>query len=199
MARPVPTRAASRSRSYAWPSASRRSAAERRRRGPARRPRRAARRSASGAVSGEVSQSASSRAPIGVTVRSITWSSEPSRLPSRRVRVSSRLRRVISSSARRLAAAVGGQPGDVADRRSSGSRGGRRPGPRRPGPRGRRRRSPKPARVVVPNCSKRALRACSGWKSHDGRDVIARPGWPAERADPGGVEAQSPRSGSRPG
>ena len=47
----------------------------------------------------------------------MTCSSEPSRLPSRSVRVSSRLRRVISSSASVSAAAVGGQPGDVAERR----------------------------------------------------------------------------------
>ena len=132
----------------------------------------------SGRVRGDVSQSASSRAPIGVTVRSMTWSSEPSRLPSRRVRVSSRLRRVISSSASGLGAAVGGQPGDVAERRSSASRGGRPPGPRRPATSMASSSTPKPARVVVPNCSKSVLRACSGWKSHEGRVVIARPGWP---------------------
>ncbi len=33
---------------------------------------------------------------------------------------------------------------------------------------------PKPASVVVPNCSLRTLRACSATKSHDGREVIAR-------------------------
>ena len=82
----------------------------------ARRRRRAARRSRSGAVSGEVSQSASSRAPIGVTVRSMTLRSEPSRLPSRSVRTSSRLRRVISSRASVSAATVRGQPGDVGQR-----------------------------------------------------------------------------------
>ena len=34
---------------------------------------------------------------------------------------------------------------------------------------------PKPASVVVPKWSKRVLRACSGWKSHEGRIVTASP------------------------
>ena len=37
---------------------------------------------------------------------------------------------------------------------------------------------PNPASVVVPKCSKSVLRACSAWKSHDGRVVIAPTGWP---------------------
>ena len=60
-----------------------------------------------GRVKGDVSQSARSRAPMGVQVRSITWSSEPSRLPSRKVRESSRLRLVISSSVRTSARRYG--------------------------------------------------------------------------------------------
>ena len=50
-------------------------------------------------VRGDVSHSDNSRAPIGVAEQSITLSRDPSRLPSRSVRTSSRLRRVISSSA----------------------------------------------------------------------------------------------------
>ena len=50
-------------------------------------------------VSGAVSHSDNCRAPIGVADRSMTDSNEPSRLASRRVRTSSRLRRVISSRA----------------------------------------------------------------------------------------------------
>ena len=87
---------------------------------PARRRRPCRSAISSGEVRGDVSQSASSRAPIGVTVRSITWSSEPSRLPSRRVRVSSRLRRVISSRRQGVGPAIGGEPGDVAERRLLG-------------------------------------------------------------------------------
>ena len=47
--------------------------------------------------SGLATHSASSREPIAVTVRSSTHSSEPSRRPSRMVRVISRLRRLDSS------------------------------------------------------------------------------------------------------
>ena len=49
---------------------------------------------------------------------------------------------------------------------------------------------PKPASVVVPNCSNSVLRACSGWKSQEGRTVIAAAGWPRSMPDPRGIEAQ---------
>ncbi len=61
-------------------------------------------------ASGLASHSANSREPIGVVVRSITANSEPSRRPSRRVRVNSRLRRVASSICSRLSA--GNAPAD---------------------------------------------------------------------------------------
>ena len=54
---------------------------------------------AAGSVSGLASRSASSRAPAGVTVRSMVASSDPSRAPLK-VRVSSRLARVAASISR---------------------------------------------------------------------------------------------------
>ena len=61
--------------------------------------------------------SANSREPIAVTVRSITPNSDPSRPPSRIVRVISRLRRVASSISSVLAGAIAARAVDVLERR----------------------------------------------------------------------------------
>ena len=127
-------------------------------------------------VSGASSQSCSSRAPIGVTVRSRTASSEPSRLPSRSVRVSSRLRRVTSSSEQvaapgGTAAAGAGGPGSalsVSCRYSS-----RAPAAAR---HGWSSSKPKPASVLTPKCWSRAARAVAGSKVQSGRGVSVAAG-----------------------
>ena len=49
---------------------------------------------------------------------------------------------------------------------------------------------PKPASVFVLNWSKSVVRACSGWKSHEGRTVSAIPDWLRKCAGPGGIKAQ---------
>ena len=92
-------------------------AAQARARRPARRRRRGAPRSRGGRPAATSSQSLSSRAPIAVTVRSRTASSDPARPPSRRVRVSSRLRRVTSSRKQEAVLGIGPQPVQVAQAR----------------------------------------------------------------------------------
>ena len=96
LARPVVTRASNRSTSYTrrrlscrsshndWSPTSSSTASNRAR-------------ITAASQSGLATHSASSREPIAVTVRSSTQSSEPSRRPSRMVRVISRLRRLDSS------------------------------------------------------------------------------------------------------
>ena len=99
---------------------------------------------AAGSRSGESTQWRSSRAPIGVTVRSIVSSSVALRAPARSGSTSSRLRRVISSSQRCASLAADGGTGEVrqpaglelGEIAEQGARGADAPArPRRPTPR----------------------------------------------------------------
>ena len=123
----------------------------RRRRPTPRRPR-AGPRMAAASASGLATQSASSREPMAVAVRSSTASSEPSRRPSRMVRVISRLRRLDWSISSVPDGAVGHQPVDMRPARSFAFPPGNRARPRRPRSPGRRPSlspKPKPSRLAV--------------------------------------------------
>ena len=147
-ARPVPTRAARRSRSFA-PSSEGRAEVGAKSSRPCTNSATASCRlddRGEGRSAARSSQSEPGAGPpSAVQVRSIAWRSDPSRRASRRVRVSSRLRRVISSRARTSLPVVGREPGRCGRSPTSGCRGGRRSGRRRPGPRAQSSSTPKPA------------------------------------------------------